>query len=89
VDTITVMLDERHELVTLRLEDDNEYTLRRIRDYIVAIVGPLRGMQGKVAIAELVAPIRLTFKNIKAGLLVGIGGGVPHLPKMMFDLEIL
>jgi nucleoside phosphorylase len=86
MDAITVMLDERHESVTLRLEDDNEYTLGRIGDHNVAIAGPPRGMQGKVAIADMVARIRLTFRNIRAGLLVGIGGGVPHLPK--YDVRL-
>src|ERR1700738_4821373 len=81
MDAITVMLDEKHESISLRLEDDNEYTLGRIGRHNVAIAGPPRGMQGKVAIADLVGRIRLTFKNIRAGLLVGIGGGVPRLPK--------
>lgn len=81
MNAITVMLDERHESILLHLEDDNEYTLGKIGNHNVAIAGPPRGAQGKVAIADVVGRIRLTFKNIRAGLLVGIGGGVPHLPK--------
>ena len=78
---ITAMLDEMHESIPLHLEDDNEYTLGKIGNHNVAIAGPPRGAQGKVAIADVVGRIRLTFKNIRAGLLVGIGGGVPRLPK--------
>lgn len=81
MNAITVMLDERHESIPLRLEDDNEYTLGKIGDHNVAVAGPPRGAQGKAAIADVVGRIRLTFRNIRMGLLVGIGGGVPHLPK--------
>lgn len=79
---ITVMLDEEHGPVTLQLGDNNEYTLGRIGAHNVAIAGPARGAQGKVAIADVVGCIHLTFRNMAVGLLVGIGGGVPHLPKM-------
>jgi len=78
---ISVMLDEHHDPVPMRLEDDNEYTLGKIGNHNVVIAGPPRGSQGKVAIANVVSRIRLTFKNIRVGLLVGIGGGVPHLPE--------
>ncbi|KAH6649521.1 nucleoside phosphorylase domain-containing protein [Chaetomium tenue] len=78
---ITAMLDEHHEAVPMRLGDDNEYTLGKIGYHNVAIVGPPRGAQGKVAIANVVGRICLAFKNIRVGLLVGIGGGVPHLPE--------
>lgn len=81
MNAITVMLDEEYESVTLAQEDKNEYTLGRIGKHNVAIVGPARGAQGKVAIADVVGSIHWTFKNMTIGLLVGIGGGVPHLPK--------
>jgi nucleoside phosphorylase len=81
MNAITVMLDEVHESIPLRHGDDNEYTLGKIGKHNVAIAGPPRGAQGKVVIADFVGRIRLTFKNIQVGLLVGIGGGVPHLPE--------
>jgi nucleoside phosphorylase len=77
---ISVMLDEFHQSVPIRLGDDNEYTLGRIGKHNIAIAGPPRGSQGKAAIADVVGRIYLTFKNVRVGLLVGIGGGVPHLP---------
>jgi nucleoside phosphorylase len=81
MNAITVMLDEEHESVPLALGDKNEYTLGRIGKHNVAIVGPARGAPGKVAIADVVGSIRWTFRNMAIGLLVGIGGGVPHLPE--------
>ncbi|KAH8590405.1 nucleoside phosphorylase domain-containing protein [Bisporella sp. PMI_857] len=78
MNAITVMLDEGHEPILLHFEDDNEYILGKIGNHNVAIAGPPRGAQGKVAIADVVSRIRLTFRNIRVGLLVGIGGGVPY-----------
>lgn len=78
---ITVMLDEEHAPVPLQLGDSNEYTLGRIWAHNVAIAGPPRGAQGKVAIAHVVGVTGLTFRNMAIGLLVGTGGGVPHLPE--------
>ncbi|KAK6502809.1 SH3 and multiple ankyrin repeat domains protein 2 [Arthrobotrys musiformis] len=75
---IIAMLDEEHELLPLNEYDENEYTLGRIGVHNVVIVGPTIGEQGKVAICTVVNQIRLSFKNVKIGLLVGIGGGVPR-----------
>ncbi|KAK6330440.1 SH3 and multiple ankyrin repeat domains protein 2 [Orbilia brochopaga] len=78
---ITVMVDEFYLPVTLQTGDTNEYVLGRIGDQNVAIAGPARGKQGKVSVASVVARIPQTFRNIKVGLLVGIGGGVPYPEK--------
>jgi len=56
---IIVMLDEVHQPVPMRLGDDNDYALGRIGKHNVAIAGPPRGMQGKVAISDVVGRIRL------------------------------
>ncbi|KAF3901971.1 hypothetical protein ABW21_db0203416 [Orbilia brochopaga] len=78
---ITVMVDEFYLPVTLHTGDTNEYVLGRIGHQNVAIAGPARGKQGKVSVASVVARIPQTFRNIKVGLLVGIGGGVPYPEK--------
>jgi nucleoside phosphorylase len=75
---ITPMLDERFGPIPVAYGDSNEYTLGRIGDHNVAIIGPARGDQGTVATAQFVTTIRLTFPNITIGLLVGIGGGIPR-----------
>jgi len=76
---ISTMLDERHEPVTLDANDDNEYVLGRVGKHNVVLAGPAMGLKGKAAIAHVVARIPRTFKNIRGGLLVGIGGGIPHV----------
>ncbi|KAI1096765.1 nucleoside phosphorylase domain-containing protein [Rostrohypoxylon terebratum] len=77
---ITVMLDERFDSVPVAHGDANDYTLGRIGHHNVVVVGPARGDQGKVATAQFASTIRLTFPNLCAGMLVGIGGGIPHYP---------
>ncbi|KAI1165041.1 nucleoside phosphorylase domain-containing protein [Nemania serpens] len=79
---ITVMLDERWwNPVSSAPGDGNEYTLGRIGEHNVILVGPPRGAQGTVATAQFISTIRLTFPNIAVGLLVGIGGGIPRYPQ--------
>jgi hypothetical protein len=58
MNAITVMLDQGYESVPVALGDKNEYTLGRIGKHCVAIVGPVRGAQGKVAITDVVGSIR-------------------------------
>jgi len=78
---ITTMLDERFDSVPTAHGDPNTYVLGRIGDHNVAVTGPARGDQGTTVTAQLVSSIRLTFPNITVGLLVGVGGGIPHYPK--------
>ncbi|KAF3141945.1 Ankyrin Repeat [Orbilia oligospora] len=75
---ITAMVDEFHQPVELHINEKNEYTLGRIGSHNIAIVGPAKGKQGKVAITGVAARISYMFRNIKVGLLVGIGGGIPR-----------
>ncbi|RVD81536.1 uncharacterized protein DFL_009396 [Arthrobotrys flagrans] len=75
---IVTMLDEEHEKLRLNDKDQNSYRLGKIGDHNVIVVGPPRGEQGKVAISTVVNHIPHSFKNVKLGLLVGIGGGVPN-----------
>ncbi|KAF3920295.1 hypothetical protein AA313_de0209353 [Arthrobotrys entomopaga] len=78
MNAITVMVDEFHQSIPLQMGDNNEYTLGRIGSHNVIIAGPAKGAQGKASISSVVTRIPLTFRNIRVGLLVGIGGGVPH-----------
>ncbi|KAI0426000.1 nucleoside phosphorylase domain-containing protein [Xylaria sp. FL1042] len=78
---IGVMMDVRYASIPVAHGDFNDYILGRIGDHNVVMVGPARGDQGTVATAQFAATIHLTFPNIKIGLLVGIGGGIPRDPK--------
>lgn len=79
---LTTMLDERYRSGIARAHgDNNDYVLGRIGDHNVVVVGPPRGEKGTVATAQTATSIRLTFQNVTVGLLVGIGGGIPHYPE--------
>ncbi|TQV95158.1 phosphorylase superfamily domain-containing protein [Cordyceps javanica] len=59
-------------------DDDNGYELGRIGNYDVVMNCPI-GNIGHYHAYEIVKKMLGTFPNIRAALLVGIGGGVPNL----------
>lgn len=71
------MLDERHpRLKSQPKTDSNTYTLGSINDHYVCIAClPEYGI-GSAAVAA--ASMKSTFPNLRFGLMVGIGGGVPN-----------
>ncbi|KAI0544528.1 nucleoside phosphorylase domain-containing protein [Xylaria curta] len=68
------MLDEEH---CRQQYHDNIYTLGRIGWHNVVIAGLPGGQTGTVSAAVIAAKMIETFKSIRIGLMVGIGGGVP------------
>lgn len=69
------MLDEEHDRLPQHLTDHNIYHLGNIGKQNVVIAGlPDRGNNSA---ATVVTQMRTTFPNLRFGLLVGIGGGVP------------
>ena len=71
------MLDEEHESFEADETDDNSYTLRSIGGHNVAIVCLPAGRIGNDPAAAVATRMTATFKNLRFGLMVGIGGGVP------------
>jgi nucleoside phosphorylase len=71
-------LDERHDDPSyLPPNNKNDYTLGRIGKHNVVIsVLPL-GSQGSASAAQVAENMLHSFPNVRIGLLVGIGGGVP------------
>ncbi len=88
MNVITVMLDGESKLIPLPQGERNAYTLGRIGKHNVAVVGPPRGAQGTVAIADAVRNIQRTFKNMTLGLLVGLGEACHIFLSMMYDWEM-
>ncbi|KAK1240312.1 hypothetical protein MKX08_007754 [Trichoderma sp. CBMAI-0020] len=71
------MLDEEHaDLVNLG-SDTNSYWLGSISGHNVAIACLPSGSYGNNSAAAVAARMISTFPNIKVGLMVGIGGGIP------------
>jgi nucleoside phosphorylase len=72
------MLDERHSgTFSGKVGDDNDYIPGTIGGHNVVIVGLPKKSIGNVSAATLVSQMRQSFPNLRYGLMVGIGAGVP------------
>ncbi|KAI6785341.1 uncharacterized protein J7T54_006983 [Emericellopsis cladophorae] len=73
-----LFLDEEYApLKTQNPNDDNVYTLGRMGEHKIAIACLPKGSYGTVSAANVAKDMLRTFTNMRFGLMVGIGGGVP------------
>lgn len=72
------MLDETHPDLPTTARDNNNYILGRIHFHNVVIACLPSGVYGTNSAATVAAQMLTTFKSIRFGLMVGIGGGVPN-----------
>jgi nucleoside phosphorylase len=70
-----LMLDAKHEKLPQSPVDHNVYALGSINSHNIVIAS--LPTTGNTSAATVVTQLRNTFKQIRFGLLVGIGGGVP------------
>ncbi|PLN79471.1 nucleoside phosphorylase domain-containing protein [Aspergillus taichungensis] len=72
-------LDEEHDDVSLDASqsDNNDYTLGRIGKHNVVIAVLPKGGHGTTSATAVARDMLHCFPNIRIGLMVGIGGGVP------------
>jgi nucleoside phosphorylase len=73
------MLDEEHEDLEQDENDNNLYSLGRIGGHNVVIVCLPAGLIGNNPAAAVATQMRSTFRSVRFGLMVGIGGGVPSI----------
>ncbi|KAL3441365.1 hypothetical protein BJX65DRAFT_255230 [Aspergillus insuetus] len=73
------MLDERHDPLPLGPDsrDTNNYILGRVGSHNTVVACLPYGVTGTVSAARVVNQMLATFKRIKFGLMLGIGGGAP------------
>jgi nucleoside phosphorylase len=71
------MLDERHDSLPQDSHDHNSYALGRIGPHNVAIACLPEGVMGVTSAARVADQMSWTFRALRFGLMVGIGGGVP------------
>ncbi|KAJ6784959.1 hypothetical protein PWT90_01758 [Aphanocladium album] len=74
---VVVLLDEEHELPEVAQNDDNSYSLGRMGNHNVVIAVLPKRKYGTTAAATVARDLVRTFPNIRVGLMVGVGGGVP------------
>lgn len=72
------MLDEQHEQLPTKENDDNTYTLGRVGMHNVVIARPAG--YGTNSAANTATNMVRTFQNLRFVLMVGIGGGAPGPP---------
>ncbi|KAK2666288.1 Nucleoside phosphorylase superfamily [Fusarium oxysporum f. sp. vasinfectum] len=71
------MLDEIHETLPTHADDSNAYILGNIKQHNVVVACLPEGRYGLNNAANVLTHLVRTFPSIRAGLMVGIGGGVP------------
>ncbi|OCK87193.1 kinesin light chain [Cenococcum geophilum 1.58] len=71
------MLDEEHEDLEQDENDGNLYSLGSIGGHKVVLACLPAGQTGTNSAAVVAMQMKATFKGIRFGLMVGIGGGVP------------
>ncbi|KAK6360492.1 hypothetical protein TWF730_006632 [Orbilia blumenaviensis] len=77
-----LLLDEEHEPLAPKENDDNGYILGRIGAHNVAISFSGAGAYETNAAAHAVNNMLRTFPNTRFALLVGVGGGAPGPPNL-------
>lgn len=72
------MLKERHPDLKQQRGDSNAYILGKMGEHNVVIAGLPKGRTGTTSSATVAAQMISSFPNIKVGLMVGIGSGIPQ-----------
>lgn len=76
------MLDEKHGDLSNPPNDQNAYTLGSIGKHKVVIAGLPKGRYGNTSSATVATRMINTFPNLRFGLMVGIGGGIPQKTRL-------
>ncbi|KAN0087004.1 WD40-repeat-containing domain protein [Elaphomyces granulatus] len=71
------MLDEIHPNLPTSSNDQNTYALGKIHGHNVVIACLPSGVYGTISATTVANQMLFTFRSIRFGLMVGIGGGVP------------
>ncbi|UKZ82760.1 hypothetical protein TrVFT333_010556 [Trichoderma virens FT-333] len=76
------MLDERHEDLPNPSGDQNTYILGSIGKHNVVIAGLPLGRVGNNTAATVATRMVSSFPNVRVGLMVGVGGGIPQKTRL-------
>ena len=72
-----ILLDQTHARLPYDSNDDTQYTVGSIGDHNVVIGCLSAGQIGMGSAATVATRMRAKFPNLRFGLMVGVGGGVP------------
>ncbi|KAG9556530.1 Pfs, NACHT and ankyrin domain protein, partial [Aureobasidium melanogenum] len=85
----TAMLDEEHAIPTgfnRSPSDQNNYTFGRMGEHNLVIASLPAGVYGTISAATTASQMLSSFPNIRIGLMVGIGAGIPRLEE--YDIRL-
>jgi len=91
LNALRALLDEEHERLLLGEKDDNSYLLGWMGKHNVVIAFPGLGTYSINAAAQTATNMVRTFRNIRFGLMVGVGGGAlkpPHPKDPLKDIRL-
>lgn len=80
------ILDNEHTQPSRVIDDGNSYVLGSIGKHNIAIA--CTGGIGNINATVTGISMKRTFKNIRFGLLVGIGGGIPRVSDYYYDIRL-
>ncbi|KAL4861711.1 nucleoside phosphorylase domain-containing protein, partial [Aspergillus spectabilis] len=73
-----VVLDESHPTLPQPKSDHNVYTLGSVSGHNVVVACLPAGVYGTTSATAAVSHLMTTYQNVRFGLMVGVGGGVPR-----------
>ncbi|KAL4735683.1 purine and uridine phosphorylase [Aspergillus similis] len=73
-----VFLDQVHPRLTQPESDHNVYTLGSVGGHNIVVACLPAGVYGTTSATAAVSHLKSTYQNIRFGLMVGVGGGVPR-----------
>ncbi|KAL4861384.1 hypothetical protein BDV12DRAFT_180362 [Aspergillus spectabilis] len=73
-----VVLDESHPTLPQPKSDHNIYTLGSVSGHNVVVACLPAGVYGTISATAAVSHLMTTYQNVRFGLMVGVGGGVPR-----------
>lgn len=82
------MLDEKHPLLSTPSTNHNVYTLGSIAGHNIVITCLPMGDYGLVPASKTATRMAGTFPNIRVGLMVGIGEGIPSAKVQLGDVVV-
>ncbi len=85
------MLDEEHDKpsdFTKPLTDNNAYSWGRIGMHNIVNASLPAGLYGQTSAVAVAKEMVSSFPHIRAGLMVGIGGGIPQPPEEEIDIRL-
>ncbi len=71
------LLDEVHDAIDTTDDDNNAYIFGKIGDHNIVIAGLPMGLVGIASAATVARDMKRSFRQLRFGLMVGIGGGIP------------